>query len=96
MNHRVTLVSGRDYRHRRPEMSIAVKAGVPHVLLGRSRFFRVTGARRDRQLRWQRTPVCAGFYGDVAHPIVIVSTKRKRERGGAALATRDEYVGMGD
>ena len=45
MNHRAPLRIGRDCRQRRPEMTIAVEAGVPHVPLRRPF---ISGAHRHR------------------------------------------------
>jgi hypothetical protein len=64
VNYRAPLRVGRDRRRGRPEMRTAVDAGVPHVPLARTLLI-------DRQLFWQRAPICAELYGNVTHSVVV-------------------------
>ena len=70
VNYRAPLCVGRDRRRGRPEMSTAVDAGIPHVPLG---LLLVAIPVADRQLFRQSSPICAGLYGNVTHPVVVVT-----------------------
>lgn len=73
VNYRAPLCIGRDRRRGCPEMSTAVDTGIPHILFAPWGPFIAAIPVNDRQLFWQRSPICAGLYGNVTHPVVVVT-----------------------
>ena len=70
VNYRAPLRVGRDHRRSRPEMPTAVDARVPHVPIARTPLLLAT-LPADRQLFWQRPPICIELYSNVTHSVVV-------------------------
>lgn len=78
VDYRAPLRVRRDRRRGRPEMPTAVDTGVPHVpLLARGPLLATIPV--DRQLFWQRSPICAALYGNVTHSVYGIINISARE-----------------